>query len=255
MKKIFYLILTLPIIFASCNKNDEVIPVAHFFTDTVTPEVGHEVLFTNDSQNSSLFEWDFGDGYISNDANPVHVYTGTGTYEVTLTATSVTGIEDKATLLIDVLIPTLLEIEVLEYYDEYPVADASVRLYPSIADWDAEKNMVDEGFTDKDGFVVFSGLEPFGYYVDVWEKNHDNYQLRDEDYQLYIRTPDIKPNKINRFIAWVDYYPDKGKGAVRGDNRMIIKKLEKVRSFKRQASTGSDTEGWQELYDRSVKKK
>ncbi len=84
------------------------------------------MFFTNDSQNAKRFEWDFGDGYISNAENPSHIFTGTGSFEVTLTAISKNGLEDKASLIIDVIIPTLLEIEVREWYDEYTVPDASV---------------------------------------------------------------------------------------------------------------------------------
>jgi len=248
MKKLFYLFLVLPMFLFSCQET----PEAYFFTNTVTPDVGQEVFFTNDSRNAKHFEWDFGDGTISDVENPVHIYNATGTYEVTLNAISKSGEVSKSSLLLDVMIPTLLEIEVLEYYEEYPVADASVILYPSITDWDAQTNMISEGFTDKDGFVVFSGLDNFGYYVDVWEENHDNYLLRDEDYQLYIRTPDVIPHKINRFIAWVDYV-EHTKGTAKGTRSLVIKKFEKVRSVKRQAETGSDTKGWQELYDRSIR--
>jgi PKD repeat protein len=130
MKKLIYLSLVLPLILFSCKS----IPEAHFHTDTVTPEVGKDVYFTNDSHNASRFDWDFGDGFISNDENPVHYYTGTGPYDVTLTAISKSGLEDKAILSLNVMIPTLLEIEVREYYQEYVVPEASVYLYSSITD-------------------------------------------------------------------------------------------------------------------------
>jgi PKD repeat protein len=124
MKRIIYISLVLPLILFSCKTT----PEAHFYTDTIKPEVGQEVFFTNDSHNAVDFEWDFGDGFISNDENPSHIYTGTGTFEVTLTAISRSGLEDKAKLILDVMIPTLLEIEVREWYDEYTVSDASVIL-------------------------------------------------------------------------------------------------------------------------------
>lgn len=248
MKKLIYLFLVFPIFLFSCKET----PEAYFYTNTVTPDVGQEVFFTNDSQNANRFDWDFGDGSFSDVESPVHIFQATGTYEVTLKAISKSGEVSTSTLLLDVMIPTLLEIEVLEYYEEYPVADASVILYQSINDWDNQTNKVLEGFTDKDGFVVFSGLDSFGYYADVWEENHDNYLLRDEDYQLYIRTPDIIPHKINRFIAWVDYV-ERSKGAARGTRSVVVKKFEKVRDVKRQAATGSDTDGWQELYKRSIR--
>jgi hypothetical protein len=210
------------------------------------------VIFRNTSQESEKFEWNFGDNNISNESNPLHTYASTGTYDVTLTAISKGGVSDKAVLTLDVAIPTLLEIEVREYYSQAVVPDASIILYYSITDWDAQKNMLIEGFADADGVAVFSDLEPFVYYVDVWEKTHDNYTLRAEDVG-FIRTPEILPHKINRFIAWVDI-ADHSKGTARGSREFVIKRLERKAADMRQPAVVSGTEGWQILYNCSVKK-
>ncbi len=57
---------------------------------------GNPVTFTNTSQPEGgssiiLHEWDFGDGSTSNEVNPIHLYTGTGTFPVTLTVTNNDG--------------------------------------------------------------------------------------------------------------------------------------------------------------------
>jgi hypothetical protein len=247
MKNIFYLFVILPLILISCKST----PEAHFFIDRDQPEVGQDIHFTNDSHNAKRFEWDFGDGYISNDENPTHYYNASGSYEVELTAISKSGLSDKAYLTIDVMIPTLLEIEVVEWYQEYDVPGASVRLYPTLPDWQDETNLEAEGFTDDNGFVVFSHLGPFVYYVDVWEQNHDNWTLASEDVG-FIRTPEIMPHRINRFIAWVDV-ADHGKGSGVRDRSLVIKKLERVPADK--IKSIPETEDWQELYDRSIKLK
>lgn len=44
------------------------------------------VAFTNLSNNSTTYNWDFGDGGTSTAANPTHTYTANGTYTVTLIA-------------------------------------------------------------------------------------------------------------------------------------------------------------------------
>jgi len=50
------------------------------------------VQFTDISVGSpSTWEWNFGDGYTSNEENPLHVYESPGTYAVTLTITGVSG--------------------------------------------------------------------------------------------------------------------------------------------------------------------
>lgn len=241
-------------LFSCASKESiELTPEAVFYTDTIEPEVGQDVFFTNDSRYAESFEWDFGDGFISNEVNPSHIYKGTGTFEVTLTAISRSGLEDMATLIIEVMIPTLLEIEVLEWETEYTVADASVYLYSSTTDWEAQTNKISEGFTDANGKVVFSGLDPFVYYVDVWEQNHDNYALASEDIG-FIRTPEILPHQINRFVAWVDSV-EHGKGVERGARAIIIKKLERKATDKRQSVTDSGTQDWQVLYNRRAVQK
>lgn len=247
MKKIIFLTLVLPLFLFSC----ESIPEAHFFSDVVEPEVGQEVYFTNDSHNAVEFEWDFGDGYISSAENPSHTYTATGSFEVMLTVYSNKGLSDKASLTIDVKIPTLLEIEVVEYYDEYIVPDARVRLYPTIIDWEDETNLESEGYSDADGIVVFSHLGPYVYYVDVLEADHNNVLLKQEDVG-FVRTDEILPHKINRFIAYVDY-TGTVKGVAGDRKNMVIMKIERKAADKTQSP--ASTEDWQTLYERSIKVK
>ncbi len=47
---------------------------------------GNEVVFYNNSENADYFFWDFGDGFVSSAANPSHVYTFDGQFEVVLSA-------------------------------------------------------------------------------------------------------------------------------------------------------------------------
>ena len=247
MKKIIYLSLILSLSLFSCRHA----PRAYFTVRTADPEVGQEVYFDNGSENADLYEWDFGDGYISNNVNPVHIYTGTGSFDVTLTAKSKSGLSDKASVTINVEIPTLLEIEVLEYYHEYAIPDASVFLYPTLTDWENQTSLESQGYTDKDGIVVFSNLGPYVYYVDVWAKSYDNYQLKTEDI-AYIRTDEVLPHKINRFIAWVDSV-DHGKGMLRSVSNLYIRDLKRIAADRPQPVSGN--EDWKTLYEKSIKVK
>lgn len=248
MKRIIYLLIALPLILISCEKT----PVASFSTDTNDPVVGQPVAFNNNSHNADRFEWDFGDGYASNDSEPVHTFTSTGSFEVTLTVTSKGGHTDVASMTINVMVPTLLEIEVREYFSEDVIPDASIILYSTLPDWNNQKNQVVEGVTDANGVAVFSNLDPFVYYVDVWEATHDNYTLASEDVG-FIRTPEILAHKITRFIAYVDV-AEHGKGVARGNRELILKKLERKAVDKRQPPADAGTDNWQELYNRSVGK-
>jgi PKD repeat protein len=64
-------------------------PVANFSEST--SESNLEATFTNTSTDATSYSWDFGDGNISADENPVHTYAYKGQYNVTLTATSSEG--------------------------------------------------------------------------------------------------------------------------------------------------------------------
>ncbi len=69
--------------------------------------MGQTVVFYNDSHNARDFEWDFGDGYTSNERTPEHVFTSSGPVTVTLTAISKTGVSDEASLDLNITVPTL----------------------------------------------------------------------------------------------------------------------------------------------------
>lgn len=47
----------------------------------------YTVTFTNNTQGSASYKWDFGDGTTSTEKSPVHVYPGKGKYVPTLTVT------------------------------------------------------------------------------------------------------------------------------------------------------------------------
>ena len=71
---------------------DSVTPVAGFGADKTEIFPGTEVQFTDlSTHNPDTWEWDFGDGNTSTEQNPVHAYSETGTYTVTLTVTNSYG--------------------------------------------------------------------------------------------------------------------------------------------------------------------
>ena len=208
MKRMIFLTAVAAIMLSSCDIH----PEASFYTDKISAEVGEEIFFTNSSYNASHFEWDFGDGTWSDAFNAVHSYSGSGTFTVVLSAFSSSGNVDKAYADIEILSPTMLEVEVLEWYDQYPVQGASVILYPTETDWDNQTNAIVEGFTNSSGKVIFTDLGPYVCYIDVWHETHNNYTLRNEDVN-FIRTDQLLKNELNQFIAWVDYTGTKGTAA------------------------------------------
>ncbi len=185
------------------------LPESRFSTNKLKVQLGEVVEFYNRSNNAVEYEWDFGDGTYSVNYEPSHAYQASGIFTVVLTVYSRSGQIDKSYLDIEVVAPVMLEVEVLEYYDFYPVAGASVILYPTEKDWDNETNGLVEGFTNASGKVIFTDLEPRVYYIDVWHETHNNYTLRAEDVG-FIRTDRLTADQLNHFIAFVDYIGEKG---------------------------------------------
>jgi len=73
--------------FASCMKS----PMACCDFPTSATH-GQSVSFSSAcSMNASSYEWDFGDGTKSTDANPTHTYAAAGTYTVKMMAMSKNG--------------------------------------------------------------------------------------------------------------------------------------------------------------------
>jgi PKD repeat protein len=251
MRKTVLFVSILMLLLVSCKKT--YIPVAVFHVDTITPEVGQSVIFYNESRDAVNFEWDFGDGYTSTDANPIHTFDATGSYEVKLTAISKSNLEDNASLSLTVTVPTLLEVQVLEYFDQYVVPNASIIIYPTLGDWDSQTNKITEGFTDQYGIAVFSGLSNRDYYLDVWEQDHDNYALRAEDSE-FIHVSEVVPHVINRFTAYVDYVQHLS-ATGRKSSAMVLKKLERRVTDRVQPPYDATQENWEALYKRSIRLK
>ncbi|MBR9920040.1 MAG: PKD domain-containing protein [Bacteroidetes bacterium] len=76
---------------SACDELEFIInprPEADFEIDG-SPCINQEFCLINNSTGSVTYDWDFGDGNGSTDANPCHTYTSPGTFEITLIATSV----------------------------------------------------------------------------------------------------------------------------------------------------------------------
>ncbi len=87
---LWLIIVTLLVVtlFTACIKDpkEENPPVAGFSATPLHGDAPLEVHFTNKSQyDPESWSWNFGDGAISFEANPVHTYTDAGEYTVTLT--------------------------------------------------------------------------------------------------------------------------------------------------------------------------
>lgn len=88
------LLLIGTIAFTSCMKK----PMACFDTSKTTAAVNESISFTSTcSMDAHHYEWNFGDGSMSTDANPSHAYTNAGTYTVKLMTMSKNSKKDDET--------------------------------------------------------------------------------------------------------------------------------------------------------------
>ncbi|MFY8127591.1 MAG: PKD domain-containing protein, partial [Chitinophagaceae bacterium] len=69
--------------------------------------VGNSYSFTNNSTGATSFEWQFGDGGVSNTNNAFYTYNLAGTYVVKLIATNANGCKDSITNTVNVLVKPL----------------------------------------------------------------------------------------------------------------------------------------------------
>ena len=86
MKNVMYLLL-FSVLIVACSKTDNPVvlaPVANFSFSGDNNFAPDKVVFLNSSDNAAISLWDFGDGTTSPEANPTHVYSKGGIYNVTL---------------------------------------------------------------------------------------------------------------------------------------------------------------------------
>ncbi|HII92471.1 MAG TPA: PKD domain-containing protein, partial [Methanosarcina sp.] len=75
--------------------NPSILSVANFSSNITSGNAPLTVRFTDFSENAEKWNWDFGDGNISTEQNPVYTYSATGEYIVTFTAANENGQSTK----------------------------------------------------------------------------------------------------------------------------------------------------------------
>ncbi len=100
-------------------------------------KVGEPIQFKLLNQNSFV-SWDFGDGYISYESEPVHTYTASGTYTVTLKAADLDG-NPQLTITDDIIISEtehyVIDFDASVRYGQYPLTVQFYNLSPDADSW------------------------------------------------------------------------------------------------------------------------
>jgi len=74
---------------------ESLLPVANFSSNVTSGSAPLTVQFTDLSENTTGWSWDFGDGDTSTDENPVHTFSEKGEYTVNLTVSNENGTDSK----------------------------------------------------------------------------------------------------------------------------------------------------------------
>lgn len=143
-------------------------------SSVLTVHLVPEIIFTNDSSlscdktninfiNNSVFDpgsefvWDFGDGTGSDEENPLHAFTASGSYPVTLTITTPFGCTATLTKYVDITIYPLPVANFKLDRNEISIVNSRVQAF------DNSKNAVKRTWDFGDG-TVKEGINPFHHY-------------------------------------------------------------------------------------------
>ncbi|RDY61147.1 PKD domain-containing protein [Flagellimonas nanhaiensis] len=164
-KAIFLIVLAIS--YLGCEEDDEggsLPEVVAAFTQTIDEDTG-TVSFINISENAQSYEWDFGDGTVSTEIDPVKTFTS-GTYTVVLTAFNVSGasstFEDQLTIAIPqpVMVPITFDDSNVNYdFSVFNGASFEIVDNPDVSGTNDKNSKV--------GAITNSGAEFEGFFFNL----------------------------------------------------------------------------------------
>ncbi|WP_420580890.1 PKD domain-containing protein [Reichenbachiella sp.] len=92
--------------------------------------------FTNTSVDATSYEWDFGDGNMSTEASPTHVYAEAGNYEVSLTGKNDAGLSADFSITFDLHAPTTSAFSYAEGADIFTIDFTDESVTAASVVWD-----------------------------------------------------------------------------------------------------------------------
>lgn len=193
-----WLICTCLAVLISCDR----IPKPDFsFLPRENVEAGDTLWFTNQTRGNYAFEWNFGDGSVSYESDPKHVYQIPGIYDATLSASEGSDI-GFVSYSIFVNDPTVLGFIVSDSTGSQKLSDAEVWVYTNGTARDNLTAPLFKGSTDSEGIIDFYNLEPRVYHIWVVKQGEDGYWA----YKGF--TTSLKQNRVNRFTVPCIWFAD-----------------------------------------------
>lgn len=152
------------LIFQSCEKA----AADFYFGPLENPESYETISFFNESVDAVSYEWNFGDGELSEEKNPTHIFDWPGTYNVTLTAHDERG-SNTITKTISINEPTVLYLEFFSTGTSGILGDCEVWLYDNEHDWQEVNRAQIYSYATFNGKCHFLNLEDKVYYIRVYK--------------------------------------------------------------------------------------
>lgn len=166
------------------------------------PEAGDTIQFTNLSEESTSFQWEFGDGNSSVEENPSYVYKRAGIVDIKLTAYNEEG-EEAKTETVTMNQPTVLGFFVYDSIGMDSLPGALVLVYDNDYDRDFKPDeALFGGITDNNGIVLFENVEPIVYYINAIKEESEG------TWYFPGQTPTaIEQNEVNLYnvrCVWIE---------------------------------------------------
>ncbi|MEM7551423.1 MAG: PKD domain-containing protein [Bacteroidota bacterium] len=118
-KDIYYVLSLIALLLFKCSSTDEEpLPILDFSSSETQISVGRPIVFQNESVGFENFIWNFGDGNTSTELNPTHTYDSIGTFQISLSGTS---ISTNQTEIINTNIIVRLFVDVTTESNTFPV--------------------------------------------------------------------------------------------------------------------------------------
>ncbi|WP_319478886.1 PKD domain-containing protein [uncultured Draconibacterium sp.] len=148
--KILMFLAVLAFAFTACDDDDPANVAAGF---TYAPEeniqAGDTVFFTNTSVEAAGYEWSFGDSETSTEANPFHIYSEPGIYDVTLIAVN-DGVSNTVTHQVNVD----ADLGYIINYGSYNGDKSTITAYNRYAD-----EVINEFYTSANGVSMVANVQ------------------------------------------------------------------------------------------------
>jgi serine protease len=129
-------------------------PFSIFTIENEASATGQELIFLNESTGATSWQWNFGDGQISDEENPTHSYAAIGNYTITLTATSDEGCVSIESKSIGIITGTEFSLEKTVKLYPNPVYDDAIIVNRSVAIDPIEINV----FNSQGGLVYHQSI-------------------------------------------------------------------------------------------------